>query len=404
MRTATKVIGALLLLTAMLVIPASAQSNSFCTAHAASLYCQILSLFGTPVVNPLQPLDQALATQLTLVPLASPASGIVYIKNPALKLPVPSGTETFGPVLTERGETLYKGKLFVAGVYQRFRFDSLDAVNLKEIPMLFYFCTAAGQCGPIAAVVRTDAHLDQYAIFATYGVTTWLDASVSLPILRVSVAANGVRCTEPYCSFQTPSGDTVSYMNAAVSDSATGLGDIVLRGKASVFERNKWKFAVGTDVRLPSGDALNFLGAGSTGVKPFEAFSRSGKFSPHINVAYQWNGDSELAGAVSGQKGKLPEVLSYAAGADAAVVKNLTLSFDYLGGHVLGASRLAVVTTQGVANTTASSGSYETGAWAVGIKWKPVKELLVTGNLLGKFDHNGLHHTVVPLIGVSYTF
>ena len=159
--------------------------NSFCQAHADKLYCKIPSLFGEAVVNPLQPLDEALATQLTLVPLASPASGIVYTKNPAIKLPVPSGTETFGPVLTERGETLYTKKLFIAATYQRFRFDSLDGINLKRIPMLFEFCSDAGQCGPIATIVRTDAHLNQYALFGTFGVTSWLDTSVALPARQI---------------------------------------------------------------------------------------------------------------------------------------------------------------------------------------------------------------------------
>jgi Putative MetA-pathway of phenol degradation len=395
---------ALFLEIAMSLCLAGAQVNSFCQAHAETLYCKIPSLFGQPVVNPLQPLNQALATQLTLVPLASPASGIVYIKNAATKLPVPSGTETFGPVLTERGETLYSRKLFVAAVYQRFRFDSLDGVNLKQIPMLFYFCNVDGQCGPIATIVRVDAHLDQYAIFGTYGVTNWLDASVAVPILKVSLAANGVRCVQPYCSFLAPDGKTTTFQNAAVEGSATGIGDVVLRAKASVFEAGKFKFAVGTDVRIPSGDALNFLGAGSPGVKLFEAFSRSGKFSPHLNVAYQWNGNSLLAGAVAGEEGKLPEVLSYALGADVAVLKHLTVSADYLGEHVLSASRLARVTTLGIPNTTASSGSFDTVRGALGFKWNPVKNLLVSGNVLAKFDHNGLHHTAVPLVGISYTF
>lgn len=404
MRTGKCYSAALLLAIAMSLCTAAAQVNTFCQAHAETLYCKIPSLFGTPVVNPLQPLNQALATQLTLVPLASPASGIVYIQSPGNKLPVASGTETFGPVLTERGETLYVKKLFVAGVYQRFRFDSLDGVNLKQIPMLFFFCDPIGQCGPIATIVRVDAHLDQYAIFATYGVTTWLDASIAMPILKVSLAANGVNCVEPYCSFLSPDGMTTKFQNAAITDSATGIGDVVLRAKASVFESRKFKFAAGVDVRVPSGDALNFLGAGATGVKPFEAVSRSGRFSPHLNVAYQWNGNSYLAGAVAGEKAKLPEVLSYALGADVAVVKNLTVSADYLGEHVLNASRLAKVTTMGIPNTTASSGTFNTVRGAVGFKWKPFKELLVSGDLLGKFDHNGLHHTAVPLVGVSYTF
>jgi hypothetical protein len=395
----------LLILVSLMYCPNTlAQVNSFCQAHASTLYCKIPSLFGNAVVNPLEPLDQALATQLTLVPLASPASGIVYIMSPDTKLPLQSGTETFGPVLTERGETLYSKKLFVAATYQRFRFNSLDGINLKQIPMIFEFCTDAGQCGPIATIVRTDAHLDQYALFGTYGITNWLDTSIAIPILKVTVAANGVSCVQPYCSFTTPGGVTVSFQNSQVSGSATGIGDIVLRGKASVIASEKYKLAIGCDVRLPSGDALNFLGAGSAGVKPFEAVSRSGRFSPHVNVAYQWNGNSLLAGPVAGTKGNLPDILSYAVGADWAAVKNLTVSGDYLGEHVIDASRLAKVTTLNLPNTTSALGTFDTSRGAIGFKWKPMRELLVSGNLLFKFDHNGLHHTTVPLIGISYTW
>jgi len=394
----------LLVMSFLCFVHVRAQVNSFCQAHADKLYCKIPSLFGEAVVNPLQPLDEALATQLTLVPLASPASGIVYTKNPAIKLPVPSGTETFGPVLTERGETLYTKKLFVAATYQRFRFDSLDGINLKRIPMIFEFCSNTGQCGPIATIVRTDAHLNQYALFGTFGVTSWLDTSVALPILNVTVAANGVDCVQPYCSFTTPGGETISFQNAQVSGSATGIGDVVLRAKATALASGKFKLAVGCDLRLPSGDSLNFLGAGSVGVKAFEAVSRSGRFSPHLNVAYQWNGDSLLAGAVPGEKGNMPEILSYAVGADMAAAKNFTVSADFLGEHVLNAARLAQVTTLGLPNTALAVGNFDTARGALGFKWKPVKDMLVSGNILAKFDHNGLHHTAVPLVGISYTF
>jgi Putative MetA-pathway of phenol degradation len=227
---------------------------------------------------------------------------------------------------------------------------------------------------------------------------------VALPILNVTVAANGVDCVQPYCSFTAPGGETISFQNAQVSGSATGIGDVVLRAKASVLESERFKLAVGCDVRVPSGDALNFLGSGSVGVKPFEAVSRSGRFSPHLNVAYQWNGDSLLAGAVPGEKGNMPEILSYAVGADMAAAKDLTVSADFLGEHVLNAARLAQVTTLGLPNTALAVGNFDTARGALGFKWKPVKDMLVSGNILAKFDHNGLHHTPVPLVGISYTF
>jgi hypothetical protein len=396
----------LLLILATVICPgyALAQVNSFCQARADSLYCKIPALFGDAVVNPLQPLDESLGTQLTLEPLASPASGIVYTKNPATKLPVAAGTETFGPVLSERGETLYEKKLFIAFTAQRYRINSLDGINLKTVPMIFSFCTPAGQCGPIAAIVRTDAHLDQFAVFGTYGINSWLDVSVAVPILKVSVSASGVSCVQPYCSFTTPGGVTVSFQSTEVAGSATGIGDIVLRAKASVFESHKFKLAVGADVRIATGNPLNFLGAGSTGVKPFEALSRSGRFSPHLNVAYQWNGDSLLAGAIAGEKGQMPEVFSYVGGADVAASKRLTFSADFLGEHVINVARLGRTTSLGLPNIALAQGTFNAQRGALGFKWKPVKEILISGNVLAKFDHNGAHYSPVPFAGISYTF
>ncbi len=383
---------------------ALAQANSFCTSHSTTLYCELPSLYGDAQVNPLLAVDEAMGTQLTLVPLASPASGIVYVIDPSLKLPRASGTETLGPVLTERGETLYHGKLFIATTYQRFRFNSLDGVNLKSIPMFFEFCTTAGQCGPIGVVTRIDAHLEQYAVFGTFGVANWLDVSAALPIARVTLEARGTGCIDPYCSFTTAGGDTVSFQTASQGGSASGIGDVVLRAKAHPFKMEKYALAIGSDVRLPTGQSLNFLGAGSTGVKPFLAISRSGRVSPHVNLSYQWNGASYLGGSVEGEKGAMPKNFGYTGGIDAGLSKSLTLSADYLGEHVINAARLARVTTLGVPDTSPAQGSFDAVRGALGFKWLVWRQLIITGNVLQKFDHNGLHHTAVPLAGISYTF
>jgi hypothetical protein len=117
-----------------------------------------------------------------------------------------------------------------------------------------------------------------------------------------------------------------------------------------------------------------------------------------------------LAGPVAGETGKIPENLSYIGGADVGATRKLTFSVDYLGEHVVSASRLEQTTASGIGNTTQvadttqAEGSYETARGALGFKWKPWSELLITGNVLQKFDHNGLHHTAVPLAGISYTF
>jgi hypothetical protein len=41
-------------------------------------------------------------------------------------------------------------------------------------------------------------------------------------------------------------------------------------------------------------------------------------------------------------------------------------------------------------------GEFTTARSAAGFKWKPMKELLVSGNVVAKFHLNGLYHTAFP--------
>jgi hypothetical protein len=189
------------------------------------------------------------------------------------------------------------------------------------------------------------------------------------------------------------------------------IGDIVFRVKWQVLSREKYKIAVGSDFRAPSGDALNFLGSGAKGVRPFGAFSRSGRFSPHANLAFQWNGDSLLGSEVAGQSSKLPNDFFYSAGMDAGLLPGrLTLAVDYLGDYVSDQYRLKSVETfipaldASVPDVAIVKGNFNTAKGTFGLKCNLVKNLLLTGNVLVRFDHNGLRNNPVPLAGISYTF
>ena len=61
------------------------------------------------------------------------------------------------------------------------------------------------------------------------------------------------------------------------SNSATGVGDLRLRGKYVAWRDAKEKsaVAVGLDLRLPTGDAYKFLGSGTWGLRPFVIYSYS---------------------------------------------------------------------------------------------------------------------------------
>jgi hypothetical protein len=158
------------------------------------------------------------------------------------------------------------------------------------------------------------------------------------------------------------------------------------------------------------------LGQGTIGVRPFVTYSRSGRISPHGSFGYQRNGDSLLAGDITGSAGSasvvkshLPDILTYDAGADFGVTHRLTLSGDFIGQSLLDASKIKATTFTDFAgnelpNIFASKGTINQENIAAGLKFSPTGKLLVTANVLFRLNEAGLHAKPTPLIGASYTF
>ena len=401
--------------------PASTQTNTFCqangqaTVHAGKLVCLLPNLGFPPVTSgadPIGGLDAAIASQASLFPLASPASGIVYTTDPSLQITAPSGTDSFGPVMFERGEILHRGKLFVAFTYQNFQFNNIDGVNLKSIPA--YFPTTTGAPGFVQTSTRVDLKINQFAFYVTYGLTKRVEVSVAVPFLNVKLGAN-TTCVNGYnlvtgaytgqipC-IVTNHGNVTTRSN---SSETTGIGDLVLRGKVNLWRGEHLGVAGAVDLRLPTGDELDFLGTGAAGVRPFLAASWRGRVAPHVDFGYQWNGNSDIASIQGpGISGKLPNNLFYVAGADARLVKRLTLSADYLGQRVFSAlgEGLQTEPNSGFTGVFTGTHSFNTNYATVGGKLNPVGNLLLTANVLFKLDHNGLRNKPAPLGGISYTF
>src|SRR5205085_4485804 len=66
----------------------------------------------------------ALASQLTAIPVPSPASGFTYKFDPSTGTFVRS-TTSFGPILADRGETIGRGRIAFGTNFQFFSFDRL---------------------------------------------------------------------------------------------------------------------------------------------------------------------------------------------------------------------------------------------------------------------------------------
>jgi len=418
------------------------------------------------------PFNEAVGIQVSQLPIASPSSGITFKYDPSLKTFTPSTEESLGPIIGERASTIGRNKLYVAFSFQYFNFNSIDGQDTSKLPAIFQhrpfpppfpgFITACpnqtGLTGAYAgnpcfvrdfvqATNNIDLTVHQYTIYATYGITRHLDFSVEVPFLDVNLKAtsnativpNAVAPPSPnfpggvFHQFDpslVPScGSSRPCLQATFSSSgsATGIGDVTLRGKYELFHGERMGLAAGVDVRLPTGDEKNLLGSGATGVKPFGVFSYNARVSPHAEIGYEWNGDSILAGDFVGPtatnaKGSLPNRFVYTVGADMAIVKRLTGAFDFFGQRLFGVRQFvsSPFTDLGKCSDSACSTltpgtthpdlSVRTGTDAnildasFGLKFELVRKLVITGNVLVKLNDRGLRSKAVPLVGVSYNF
>lgn len=472
------------LLTALLCVSltcATASAQGLCPVGTASdkLVCLIPGVFGVnglanggalavvgdhqghfqaSFLSSLTPLNSAVGSQSTLLPLASPSSGITFTWNPTAKV-FTASTDSFGPVLGERAETIGRYRLSLGFSYQYFKFDSLDGVDLKKLPAVYTHqddTIAPGMtcsinapnpsssntdgCGFVRDVISTNNSIDlkihQFTTFVTFGLTNRIDISVAIPIenVRMGVFSNAAIVDNSNSGFHRFRQGTNCAGNGCLNNSfsnfrsASGIGDITLRVKGTAWKGERAGLALGVDVRVPTGDKLNFLGSGAAGVRPFVVWSYRSRISPHVVVGYETNGSSVLAGDIStGSKERLPSQLTYSGGADVWLTRWFTAAFDLIGQQVFEARRVSINTdfqdlgpcvppsgpnycngTPGppnrYSNLSQLTGSYNITNASVGAKIRPFARLLVTGNVLIKLNDGGLRARFVPLVAVSYTF
>jgi hypothetical protein len=349
--------------------------------------------------------------EISQIPLASPASGIIFTTDPTLHVPVPSD-ESLGPILTQRADTIGRHKLYIAATYQYFLLQDVDGNSLRSLPYVFSLNSTptVGSNGPDTTALvngRIDLKIHQFVGYATFGLSNNIDASIAVPILRVDM-----RYTVNENYFNSFGGGAHLFQNSQ-AEQATGIGDIVLAIKDHL-----WKFekggglTIGAEFRLPTGDALNFLGSGAYGLKPYATFTYAAVISPHVNVGYQVNSASQLVTGNSGYP-RIPNRLIYSGGADWRAARRLTFAADVLEQRVFDGPRATISSSFIVPNSnnllfpgavTTTYSSYNRTDGSVGLKLKPVGNLLISGNLVVALDRGGLRSKFVPLIGLSYTF
>ncbi len=363
----------------------------------------------------------ALVGQLVSVPLPSPGGGFTYQFDTSLGV-FQRTTESFGPILGDRADTIGARRVSVGFSYQRFKFDSIEGLDLDTVPAVFTHDNAQLLGGRQDVVVTTnsiEASVNQTTGFVTVGVTDRLDVSLAVPVVSnyVKVVSDATihrlgTTNNLTHFFRQANGDVGERRIFTAVGSASGLGDVLIRVKQSIRKREASGMAVGMDIRLPTGDEMNLLGSGAPGLQPFGVWSATyQKVSPHVNVSYKWNGSSVLAGnPARGESGDFPDQVAYAVGADVSVNSRMTLAFDLLGQYLIDAERLrgedfhALDGRSVFPNIVFSRDSFNALSGALGLKANVLGRLLIDFNLLFKLDEHGLRDKVTPLVGFEYSF
>ncbi|MEZ5294635.1 MAG: hypothetical protein R2745_26390 [Vicinamibacterales bacterium] len=364
----------------------------------------------------------SLTSQLVALPFPTPAAGFTYRFDPALGVFTRS-SRSFGPILSDRADTLGARRLSLGFATQRLTFDSIEGIHLGAIPAVFTHDDAellGGREDVITTENAVEATVTRSTAFLSYGVSNRFDISIAVPVVTVRMIATshatirrlGTTVEETHFFRMADDSPGDERIFTAFGD-ATGLGDVNLRGKATLRRTPHGGVAVGVDVKLPTGDESNLLGTGAAAVQPYAVWSDTiGTFSPHVNAGYRWNGSSVIASQSGrGLSRDLPDAAIFSAGGALEVHPRLTLALDVLGRVVFDAPRMARSTFRGLdaAGSTFPDIAFRQGTLAelnaaTGFKLNMGDRLIVSGNLLFQLNAAGLRDKVSPLLGIEYTF
>jgi hypothetical protein len=386
--------------------------------------------------------NDRMRSQLANFPLGSSSGGFTYTFDPSTGAYVRSSS-SFGPSFTERALTLGSRRFSVGMNYQHTSFTSFGGQDLGDGSIAFYL-PHTDCCGHppelsalnpgfegdwMEAALDIKTTTDTFAIFANYGLTDRLVVGVAIPFTRVSldtvVHATILRLatagTTPIEHTFVEGQDVIS-KDFTSSGSASGVGDIILRTKYNVYRSGSTAVAGAFDLRLPSGDADNLLGLGTTQGKFYViASTAAGMISPHVNFGYTASGSGDKVGAYGVPVQGVSDEIDYAGGVEVVPSPKLTIIGDLIGRTLRGAGTVAPQTISLQYGPNASSatnpitgqpytelaftpGNLNLILGSAGVKYNPGGNVLLTGNVLFPLSSDGLKANVSYVVGVDIAF
>ncbi len=332
-------------------------------------------------------ISRALLANLATLPITTSSGAFVYRLNSDLGT-VERGTRTFGPFFVERALTAGAREVSVGLTVQHMRFDSLDGHNLRDGSLV----TTANQFVDEAAPFD----LDQLALnidasvatlYANIGVTNRLDVGVVIPMVTLRVSGSRVN---------TYRGSTFTQANASAT--ATGLADIVVRSKFTLFDEDGAGLAAAVDVRLPTGKREDLLGAGSTSVRISGIGSlERGWMSSHVNAGVSVGG--------------LARELDYGGAVAIAATDHVTVTSELVGRLIDSPGGIVPVSAAtpnlidvNTIRLMPDSSNLSIITFVPGLKWNLTSTWVLAGSVSIPLTNGGLTSPFTPFVGVDYAF
>jgi hypothetical protein len=329
-------------------------------------------------------------------------------------------TESFGPIFADRYETTGGGKFTLNASYTRHTFDTVDGVELRTGEFSPFIFPIVPGSPPLRTQFqfRDEVDVDVFTLGGIYGITNRIDVGIIVPILRVKVRerATVVSSCVQQGDVCTPVAQTFPLDLRPTEEEATGIGDVVLRGKYNFLEFSdvgggRFGLATSLDVKLPTGDEGNRsaftrrfpsdptgsgltigdppLGTGIVRVKPQLIASGSWfNLSPHVNLGVE-------LGTTEG----ITNDFVAAVGLDYAPLPWITVAGDVLIRHAFDEDRRQITSTgaAGLANP-------DVFTLSLGAKANPIGTLIVFFNILLPLNNTGVRDDVTPTVGLEWSF
>jgi hypothetical protein len=341
-------------------------------------------------------------------PAISTVPGLTFRYDPQVQL-FERTSASLGPVFVERARPLGRGKFELGFSYLFIDFDEFNGVDLDHIGFIPTHNPDPLSGNDTATVSFSRFTLQSHVVsfFATYGFTDRLDVNLLLPFVSTYWSMRShVRLNNEGGPLHFFDGGLVERTFAA-SDDKFGVGDLQLRTKYHLVRAETFNLALGSALRVPTGEEENFQGLGDTTLTPFFVLSEEyGRFHAHTSAGIEFNFDDSDRSRVR-----------YAGGVTFQVIEQLALLVDVIGSSNLRTDRVSAKVPVFAATTSATAPPPAAGFTristtlntdivdlAVGLKVNLVESAVGFVTVFLPLNDDGLRSDLIPAVGLEVNF